>query len=159
MPDVEVRTYCTRWPVLVDDLDHLPKGMPALVVGYGFGANSTVFVTNRSVTSIPSSPSAIHAELESGPDRKDQKIVEMYDPRPEQTLGGIESKSLVRRYEYIANDNSHMGTQFGSDSAICRKRIARLSLKTAVAAQRKLHCRSSRPHRNQFQIRIRPGRR
>jgi hypothetical protein len=131
MPDVEVRTYLHQnWPVLVDDLNHLPKGMPTLVVGYSLGANSTVFVANKvdhidSIIALQPSMLSWNPELTG----KVGRIVEIYNPKPEQTLGGMGSKKLVGdNIEYIANDDSHMGTQFSSDFRnLVKSEIARLS--------------------------------
>jgi hypothetical protein len=131
MPNVEVRTYLHQnWPVLVDDLNHLPKGMPTLVVGYSLGANSTVFVANK-VDHIDSIIALQPSMLSWNPDLtgKVGRIVEIYNPRPEETLGGMGSKKLAGdNIEYIANDDSHMGTQFSSDFRnLVKSEIARLS--------------------------------
>ncbi len=131
MPDVEVRTYLHQnWPVLVDDLNHLPKGMPTLVVGYSLGANSTVFVANK-VDHIDSIIALQPSMLSWNPDLtgKVGRIVEIYNPKPEMTLGGMGSKKLVgENIEYIANDDTHMGTQFSSDfRKLVKSEIARLS--------------------------------
>jgi hypothetical protein len=132
MPDVEVRTYLHQnWPVLVDDLNHLPKGMPTLVVGYSLGANSTVFVANK-VDHIDSIIALQPSMLSWNPDLtgKVGRIVEIYNPKPEETLGGMGSKKLAGdNIEYIANDDSHMGTQFSSDFRnLVKSEIARLSV-------------------------------
>ena len=148
MPDVEVRTYLHQnWPVLVDDLNHLPKGMPTLVVGYSLGANSTVFVANK-VDHIDSIIALQPSMLSWNPDLtgKVGRIVEIYNPKPEETLGGMGSKKLVGdNIEYIANDDSHMGTQFSSDFRnLVKSEIARLSAQDdGGTAQRR---RSSRRH-------------
>jgi hypothetical protein len=131
MPDVEVRTYLHQnWPVLVDDLNHLPKGMPTLVVGYSLGANSTVFVANK-VDHIDSIIALQPSMLSWNPDLtgKVGRIVEIYNPKPEETLGGMGSKKLAGdNIEYIANDDSHMGTQFsGQFRDLVKSEIARLS--------------------------------
>jgi len=131
MPDVEVRTYLHQnWPVLVDDLNHLPKGMPTLVVGYSLGANSTVFVANK-VDHIDSIIALQPSMLSWNPDLtgKVGRIVEIYNPKPEETLGGMGSKKLAGdNIEYIANDDSHMGTQFSSDFRnLVKSEIARIS--------------------------------
>ena len=131
MPDVEVRTYLHQnWPVLVDDLNHLPKGMPTLVVGYSLGANSTVFVANK-VDHIDSIIALQPSMLSWNPDLtgKVGRIVEIYNPKPEETFGGMGSKKLAGdNIEYIANDDSHMGTQFsGQFRDLVKSEIARLS--------------------------------
>ncbi len=131
MPDVEVKTYLHQnWPVLVEDLNNLPKGTRTLVVGYSLGANSTVFVANK-VDYIDSIIALQPSMLSWNPDLKGKvgRIVEIYNPKPEETLGGMGSKKLVGdNIEYIANDDSHMGTQFSSDFRnLVKSEIARLS--------------------------------
>ncbi|HEX3504815.1 MAG TPA: hypothetical protein VHU22_15615 [Xanthobacteraceae bacterium] len=131
MPDVEVRTYLHQhWPSLVDDLNHLPKGTHTLVVGYSLGANSTVFVANKvdyidSIIALQPSMLSWNPELTG----KVGRIVEIYNPRPEMTLGGMGSKKLVGdKIEYIANNDTHMGTQFSADFRdLVKGEIARLS--------------------------------
>jgi hypothetical protein len=138
MPEVEVRTYLHQnWPVLVDDLNHLPKGMPTLVVGYSLGANSTVFVANK-VDHIDSIIALQPSMLSWNPDLtgKVGRIVEIYNPKPEETLGGMGSKKLAGdNIEYIANDDSHMGTQFsGQFRDLVKSEIARLSAEEDTTA-------------------------
>jgi hypothetical protein len=130
-PDIEVRTYLHQnWPTLVEDLNHLPKGTHTLVVGYSLGANSTVFVANK-VDYIDSIIALQPSMLSWNPDLKGKvgRIVEIYNPKPEETLGGMGSKKLVGdNIEYIVNSDSHMGTQFGSDFRdLVKSEIARLS--------------------------------
>ena len=130
-PDIEVRTYLHQhWPDLVEDLNHLPKGTRTLVVGYSLGANSTVFVANK-VDYIDSIIALQPSMLSWNPDLtgKVGRIVEIYNPKPEQTLGGMGSKKLVGdNIEYIANDDFHMGTQFsGQFRDLVKSEIARLS--------------------------------
>ncbi len=131
MPDVEVKTYLHQhWPSLVDDLNHVPKGTHTLVVGYSLGANATVFVANK-VDHIDSIIALQPSMLSWNPDLtgKVGRIVEIYNPKPEETLGGMGSKKLAGdNIEYIANDDSHMGTQFSSDfRSLVKSEIARLS--------------------------------
>ncbi len=158
MPDVEVRTYLHQnWPVLVDDLNHLPKGMPTLVVGYSLGANSTVFVANK-VDHINSIIALQPSMLSWNPDLtgKVGRIVEIYNPKPEETLGGMGSKKLAGdNIEYIANDDSHMGTQFsGQFRDLVKSEIARLSaLEDGDAVQAALRS-SSRLHQARLPSRI-----
>jgi len=130
-PDIEVRTYLHQnWPTLVEDLNHLPKGTRTLVVGYSLGANSTVFVANK-VDYIDSIIALQPSMLSWNPELKGKvgRIVEIYNPKPEETLGGMGSKKLVGdNIEYIVNSDSHMGTQFGSDFRdLVKSEIARLS--------------------------------
>lgn len=130
-PDIEVRTYLHQhWPELVEDLNHLPAGTRTLVVGYSLGANSTVFVANK-VDYIDSIIALQPSMLSWNPELKGKvgRIVEIYNPKPEETLGGMGSKKLVGdNIEYIVNSDSHMGTQFGSDFRdLVKSEIARLS--------------------------------
>jgi hypothetical protein len=130
-PDIEVRTYLHQnWPTLVEDLNHLPPGTRTLVVGYSLGANSTVFVANK-VDYIDSIIALQPSMLSWNPDLKGKvgRIVEIYNPKPEETLGGMGSKKLVGdNIEYIVNSDTHMGTQFGSDFRdLVKSEIARLS--------------------------------
>jgi hypothetical protein len=130
-PDIEVRTYLHQnWPTLVEDLNHLPKGTRTLVVGYSLGANSTVFVANK-VDYIDSIIALQPSMLSWNPDLKGKvgRIVEIYNPKPEETLGGMGSKKLVGdNIEYIVNSDSHVGTQFGADFRdLVKGEIARLS--------------------------------
>jgi hypothetical protein len=130
-PDIEVRTYLHQhWPALVDDLNHLPKGTRTLVVGYSLGANATVFVANKvdyidSIIALQPSMLSWNPEITG----KVGRIVEIYNPRPEETLGGMGSKKLVGdNIEYIVNDDSHMGTQFSAQfRELVKSEIARLS--------------------------------
>jgi hypothetical protein len=130
-PDIEVRTYLHQnWPTLVEDLNHLPKETRTLVVGYSLGANSTVFVANK-VDYIDSIIALQPSMLSWNPDLKGKvgRIVEIYNPKPEETLGGMGSKKLVGdNIEYIVNSDTHMGTQFGSDFRdLVKSEIARLA--------------------------------
>lgn len=115
MPDVEVETYVHQaWPSLVEDLKHLPPGTRTLVVGYSLGANSSVFVANDSKyidTIIALQPSM----LSWNPDVTGRvgHYIEIYNPNPWETFGGMGSKKLIGpNIEYIANNDSHPGAQF-----------------------------------------------
>jgi hypothetical protein len=119
MPDVEVETYVHQaWPSLVDDLGRLPPGTHTVVVGYSLGANSSVFVANNAKhvdTIIALQPSMLswNPPLDSG---KVGHMIEIYNPNPWLTWGGMGSKKLVGdNIEYIENSDSHPGAQFNSD--------------------------------------------
>ena len=118
MPNVEVKTYLHQnWPTLVEDLNRQPKGTRTLVVGYSLGANSTVFVANK-VDYIDSIIALQPSMLSWNPELKGKvgRIVEIYNPKPEETLGGMGSKKLIgENIEYIANNDTHLGTQFSPD--------------------------------------------
>jgi hypothetical protein len=131
MPDVEVKTYLHQnWPALVDDLNRQPKGTRTLVVGYSLGANSTVFVANKvdyidSIIALQPSMLSWNPELTG----KVGRITEIYNPKPEMTFGGMGSKKLVGdNIEYIANDDTHIGTQFSPTFRdLVKSEITRLS--------------------------------
>lgn len=131
MPNVEVKTYLHQnWPALVEDLNRQPKGTRTLVVGYSLGANSTVFVANKvdyidSIIALQPSMLSWNPELTG----KVGRITEIYNPRPEMTFGGMGSKKLVGdNIEYIANDDTHIGTQFSPTFRdLVKSEIARLS--------------------------------
>ena len=115
MPDVEVQTYVHQaWPSLVEDLKHLPPGTHTVVVGYSLGANSSVFVANNSNyidTIIALQPSLL--SWNPAVTGKVGRYVEIYNPNPWETLGGMGSRKLIGpNIEYIANNDSHPGAQF-----------------------------------------------
>jgi hypothetical protein len=116
MPDVEVKTYLHQsWRALVDDLDHLPDGTRAMVVGYSLGANASAWVADKAKhvdLIIALQPSL----LSWNPDIVGNHIgrfIEIYNPDPVETFGGMGSKKLVGpNVEYITNHDSHPGAQF-----------------------------------------------
>jgi hypothetical protein len=115
MPDVQVETYVHQaWPSLVEDLKHLPPGTHTVVVGYSLGANSSVFVANNSKyidTIIALQPSLL--SWNPAVTGKVGRYVEIYNPNPWETLGGMGSRKLIGpNIEYIANNDSHPGAQF-----------------------------------------------
>jgi hypothetical protein len=139
MPDVEVATYRHQsWPSLVEDINRQPKGTHTLVIGYSLGANSTVFAANK-VNYIDSIIALQPSMLSWNPDLtgKVGRIVEIYNPDPEKTLGGMGSRKLIgENIEYIANDDSHLGTQFSSVFRnLVKSEIARLSTEGTVQAE------------------------
>jgi hypothetical protein len=115
MPDVQVETYVHQaWPSLVEDLKRLPPGTHTVVVGYSLGANSSVFVANNSKyidTIIALQPSLLSWNPEvTG---KVGHYIEIYNPNPWETFGGMGSRKLIGpNIEYIANNDSHPGAQF-----------------------------------------------
>ncbi len=138
MPNVEVKTYLHQnWPSLVEDINRQPKGTRTLVVGYSLGANATVFVANK-VDYIDSIIALQPSMLSWNPDLtgKVGKIVEIYNPKPERTFGGMGSKKLSgENIEYIANDDTHLGTQFSTVFRnLVKSEIARLALEGDPAA-------------------------
>ena len=140
MPDVEVRTYLHQeWPSLVNDLNNLPPGTPTVVVGYSLGANSTVFVANETKyidVIIALQPSML--SWNPTVTGRVGRMIEVYNPNPSMTFGGMGSKKLIGpNIEYIANNDSHPGAQFNSDFRnLVKSEIARVSADpTVVTAQ------------------------
>ncbi len=118
MPDVEVETYVHQaWPSLVDDLERQPPGTHTVVVGYSLGANSSVFVANNAkhvdlIVALQPSMLSWNPPLQPG---KVGRMIEIYNPNPWETFGGMGSKKLEGdNIDYIANNDSHPGAQFNS---------------------------------------------
>jgi hypothetical protein len=136
MPDVEVNTYLHQnWPSLVDDLERQPPGTRTVVVGYSLGANSTVFVANKAkyidvIIALQPSMLSWNPEVTGRVGR----MIEVYNPNPSMTFGGMGSKKLIGpNIEYIANNDSHPGAQFSSDFRdLVKSEIARVSAEGAV---------------------------
>ena len=118
MPDVEVKTYLHQeWPSLVDDIARQPPGTHTVVVGYSLGANSSVYVANKSEyldLIIALQPSML--SWDPPVTGKVGRMIEVYNPNPWMTFGGMGSRKLIgENIEYIANNDSHPGAQFNSD--------------------------------------------
>ncbi len=131
MPDVEVHTYLHQeWPSLVEDIDRLPAGTRTVVVGYSLGANSTVFVANKSKyidAIIALQPSML--SWNPNVTGRVGRMIEVYNPNPWMTFGGMGSKKLIGpNIEYIANNDSHPGAQFNSEFRnLVKSEISRVS--------------------------------
>jgi hypothetical protein len=131
MPDVEVHTYLHQeWPSLVEDIDRLPAGTRTVVVGYSLGANSTVFVANKSKyidAIIALQPSML--SWNPNVTGRVGRMIEVYNPNPWMTFGGMGSKKLIGpNIEYIANNDSHPGAQFNLDFRnLVKSEISRVS--------------------------------
>jgi hypothetical protein len=117
MPDIEVKTYLhQQWPTLVEDIDRQPPGTHTVVVGYSLGANSSAFVANKAryvdlIIALQPSMLSWNPPITG----KVGRIVEIYNPNPWMTFGGMGSKKLVgENIEYVANNDSHPGAQFNS---------------------------------------------
>jgi hypothetical protein len=115
MPDVEVSTYLHQdWPNLVNDLARQPPGTRTVVIGYSLGANSTAFVANKSkyideIIALQPSMLSWNPPVTG----RVGKMIEVYNPDPWETFGGMGSKKLIGPHiEYIANHDSHPGAQF-----------------------------------------------
>jgi lipoprotein-anchoring transpeptidase ErfK/SrfK len=132
MPDVEVATYLHQsWPSLVKDINRQPEGTRILVIGYSLGANNAVLVANtanRVDPLIALQPSM----FTSNPSVTGNvgRIIEIYNPNPWMTFGGMGSLRLVGpNVEYIVNNDSHPGAQFNREfRSLVKKEIARLSV-------------------------------
>jgi len=118
MPDVEVSTYLHQsWPSLAEEIDRQTPGTHTVVVGYSLGANSSVFVANTTkyvdlIIALQPSMLSWNPPVTG----KVGRIVEIYNPNPWMTFGGMGSKKLIgENIEYIANYDSHPGAQFNSD--------------------------------------------
>jgi len=136
LPDVEVKTYLHQeWPALVDDLERQPVGTRTVVVGYSLGANSSVFVANKAKyvdVIIALQPSML--SWNPAVTGRVGRMIEIYNPNPWMTFGGMGSKKLIGpNIEYIANNDSHPGAQFSSDFRnVVKTEIARVSAEPAV---------------------------
>jgi hypothetical protein len=137
MPDVEVETYVHQaWPSLVDDLDRQPPGTHTVVIGYSLGANSSVFVANNAkhvdlIVALQPSMLSWNPPLTPG---KVGRMIEIYNPNPWMTFGGMGSKKLVGdNIEYIANNDSHPGAQFSSQFRdLAKSEVAKFAAEDGV---------------------------
>jgi len=143
MPDVEVRTYLHQeWPSLVGDIDRLPAGTRTVVVGYSLGANSSVFVANKSKyidVIIALQPSML--SWNPNVTGRVGRMIEIYNPNSWMTFGGMGSKKLIGpNIEYIANNDSHPGAQFNSEFRnLVKSEISRVSAEPVlVTAQARI---------------------
>jgi len=131
MQDVEVATYLHQeWPDLVDAIARQPPGTKTVVIGYSLGANASVFVANKSKyidLIIALQPSML--SWNPAVTGKVGHYIEVYNPNPWMTMGGMGSKKLEGpNIEYIANNDSHPGAQFnGEFRALVKNEIAKLT--------------------------------
>src|SRR5690349_19161405 len=131
MPDVEVATYLHQsWKALVDDINRQPAGTHILIVGYSLGANNAILVANNtnyidSIIALQPSIFTSNTPLTG----KVGRIVEIYNPNPLMTFGGMGSQKLIGpNIEYIANNDSHPGAPFNSEFRdLVRSEITRIS--------------------------------
>jgi lipoprotein-anchoring transpeptidase ErfK/SrfK len=131
MPDVEVVSYLHQaWPRLVDEINRQPSGTHTLIIGYSLGANNAVLVAN-SVSHVDSIIALQPSMFTSNPTVTGDvgRIVEMYNPNPLMTFGGMGSRRLVgANIEYIVNNDLHVGAQYNLEfRSLVRAEIARLS--------------------------------
>ena len=131
MPDVEVATYLHQsWKALVDDINRQPKGTHIMIVGYSLGANNAILVANNtgyvdSIVALQPSMLTTQASLTG----KVGKIIEIYNPNPWMTFGGMGSQKLdAPNIEYVVNNDSHPGAQFNEQfHSIVKNELARIS--------------------------------
>ena len=136
VPDVEVATYQHQsWRSLVEDINRQPKGTRILIVGYSLGANNAILVANN--VAYVDSIVALQPSMLTTKDTLTGtvgKIVEIYNPNPWMTFGGMGSLKLeAPNIEYVVNNDSHPGAQFNSEFRnIVRTEVARLASLDAV---------------------------
>jgi hypothetical protein len=143
LPDVEVNTYLHQsWPSLVEDIERLPPGTRTVVVGYSLGANSSVFVANKCKyidVIIALQPSML--SWNPSVTGRVGRMIEIYNPNPWMTFGGMGSKKLAGpNIEYIANNDSHPGAQFNFEFRnLVKSEISRVSAEPVlVTAQARI---------------------
>jgi len=135
LPDVEVATYLhSDWSLLVSDINRQSAGTHVLVIGYSLGANNAILVANNTAnidSVIALQPSIFTSNtILTG---KVGRVVEIYNPNPWMTFGGMGSQKLVGpNIEYITNNDSHPGAPFNSEFRnLVKSEIARLSAEPA----------------------------
>ena len=131
MPDVVVVTHWhTEWSAMVDDIKSQPDGTHILLIGYSLGANNSVLVANNTdyIDSVIALQPSIftHKTALTG---KVGRMVEIYDPNPLRTFGGMGSQKLEGpNIEYITNTDSHIGAPYNAEFRdLVRSEIARLA--------------------------------
>ena len=142
MPEVEVSTYLHQsWPSLLEEINRQAPGTHTVVVGYSLGANSSVFVANSAkyvdlIIALQPSMLSWNPPVTG----KVGRMIEIYNPNPWMTFGGMGSKKLIgESIEYIANYDSHLGAQFNSEfRSLVKSEIAKFAaddrLETSQAA-------------------------
>jgi hypothetical protein len=148
MPDVEVSTYLHQsWPSLVEDINRQAPGTHTVVVGYSLGANSSVFVANNAkyvdlIVALQPSMLSWNPPLTG----KVGRVIEIYNPNPWMTFGGMGSKKLIgENIEYIANYDSHPGAQFNSEfRSLVKSEVAKLASDNTVVTEQ---AAASRPNK------------
>jgi hypothetical protein len=129
MQDVEVTTYLHQeWPQLIEDLEKLPKGTHTIIVGYSLGANATTFVANKTYVDLIIALQPSMLSWNPPITGKVGRIIEVYNPNPWMTFGGMGSKKLIGpNIEYVENNDSHPGAQFNGDfRALVKAEIAKM---------------------------------
>ena len=161
MPDVEVSTYLHQsWPSLVEDIDRQAPGTHTVVVGYSLGANSSVFVANTAkyvdlIIALQPSMLSWNPPVTG----KVGRIIEIYNPNPWMTFGGMGSKKLIgENIEYIANYDSHPGAQFNSEFRnLVRSEIAKFTSKDRLEIPQAAVSRPNKPAQLPQSARLKPA--
>jgi hypothetical protein len=142
IPEVEVSTYMHQsWPNLVEDINRQPPGTHIAVIGYSLGANNSILVANNAtyvdliIALQPSMLSSDDPPLSAG---KVGRMIEIYNPNPWMTFGGMGSRKLVgENIEYIANNDTHPGAQFNLEFRnLAKTEAAKLAAKDRQDAAR-----------------------
>ncbi len=137
-PDVDVVTYWhSQWSSLADDIKQQPSGTRILVIGYSLGANTAILVANNtpyidSIIALQPSIFTTNTSLTGNVGR----IVEIYNPNPMMTFGGMGSQKLIgANIEYITNNDSHLQAPYNAEFRdLVRSEIARLAAEPDPAA-------------------------
>ena len=161
MPDVEVSTYLHQsWPSLVEDIDRQAPGTHTVVVGYSLGANSSVFVANTAkyvdlIIALQPSMLSWNPPVTG----KVGRIIEIYNPNPWMTFGGMGSKKLIgENIEYIANYDYHPGAQFNSEFRnLVRSEIAKFTSKDRLEIPQAAVSRPNKPAQLPQSARLKPA--
>jgi hypothetical protein len=161
MPDVEVSTYLHQsWPSLVDEINRQAPGTHTVVVGYSLGANSSVFVANTAkyvdlIIALQPSMLSWNPPVTG----KVGRIVEIYNPNPWMTFGGMGSKKLIgENIEYIANYDSHPGAQFSSEfRSLVKGEIAKFAANVRPETVQAVASRSNKPAQLPQSTRVKPA--
>ncbi len=131
MPDVEVVTYWhSQWSSLAGDINQQSPGTHILVIGYSLGANNAILVANSttyidSIIALQPSIFTSNVSLTGNVGR----IVEIYNPNPWMTFGGMGSQKLIgANIEYIENNDSHLQAPYNPEFRdLVKSEIARLA--------------------------------
>ena len=161
MSDVEVSTYLHQsWPSLVEDIDRQAPGTHTVVVGYSLGANSSVFVANTAkyvdlIIALQPSMLSWNPPVTG----KVGRMIEIYNPNPWMTFGGMGSKKLIgENIEYIANYDSHPGAQFNSEfRSLVKSEIAKFSSDGQLEAAKVVAPQPNKPAKLPQSARLKPA--
>ena len=114
---------------LVDDLQKLPKGTRTVIIGYSLGANATAFVANKTYVDLIIALQPSMLSWNPPITGKVGRMIEVYNPNPWLTFGGMGSKKLIGpNIEYVENTDSHPGAQFnGEFRTMVKTEIAKIT--------------------------------